>query len=256
MTLTIRRGRLTVEKWFSPTLRPRDAFGFVAYRQTPRERGMFGFVKSPFHTILIDLTKDTQDIFAAFSKITRTEVRKAQRLGVTTEPADIEHFAAFFNAFAQQRGIPGLSVAELRKYVDHLVIRKAVYDGVPLAMRACLVDERVGRARDLKSGSARLESADASDRRMAGCANRLLHWSLIQELKEKGCRVYDLGGCVLESSDTALANITTFKLGFSKTVVTENDFRSWPLYLKERVIGRLLKGSPRPQSLHDDATCE
>jgi hypothetical protein len=256
MTLIIRRGRLTTEKWFSPTLRHRDAFGFVVYRQTPRERGMFGFVRSPFHTILIDLTRDTQDIFATFSKITRNEVRKAQRFGITTEPADIDDFTAFFNAFALQLGIPGLAAAELRKYADHLVIRKAVYRGVPLAMRACLVDEGLGRARDLKSGSARLDPGDAADRRMAGAANRLLHWSLIQELKERNCRVYDLGGCVLESSDSALANITTFKLGFSKTVVTENDFRSWPLYLKERVIGRFLKGSPEQQSHHNDATCE
>jgi hypothetical protein len=255
MTLTIRRGPLMVEKWFSPTLRPRDALGFVVYRQTARERGMFGFVRSPFHTIHVDLTQDAEDIFGAFSKVTRNEVRKAQRSGITTEAADVDDFAAFFNAFAEQRGIPGISAGELRKYADHLVIRKAVYGGAALAMRACLLDETLGRARDLKSGSARLESEDPAERRMASAANRLLHWSLIQELKARGCRVYDLGGCVLDSSDTALTNITTFKLGFSKTVVTENDFRSWPLYLKERV-GRLLKGSPQPHSPQDDATCE
>lgn len=256
MTLIIRRGRLTTEKWFSPTVRYRDAFGLVVYKQTPRERGVFGFVKSPVHTIVIDLTQGTQDIFAAFSATTRNQIRKAQKHGMTTEPADIEEFAAFFNAFALQLGIPELSAAELRTYADHLVIRKAVYRGVPLAMRACLVDEGLTRARDLKSGSTRLGSADASDPRMAGYANRLLHWSLIQELKQKGCGLYDFGGCVLGSSDAALASITTFKLGFSKTVVSENDFRSWPLYLRETVVGRFLKGASRPLDYQDDATCE
>lgn len=246
MTLIIRRGRLTTEKWFSPTLRYRDAFRFVVYKQASRQRGMLGFVKSPFHTIVIDLTKDTQDIFAEFSATTRNEIRKAQKLGITTEPADIEECAAFFNAFARQMGIPQLPASEYRKYVDHLLIRKAVYHGTPLAMRACLVDEGLDRARDLKSSSTRLESAKASDARVAAYANRLLHWSFIQELKQKGCRLYDFGGCAVDPSDSVLANITKFKLGFSKTVVAESDFRSWPLYFRERVVGRFVKVASRP----------
>jgi hypothetical protein len=256
MTLIIKRGRLTIEKWISPTLRYRDAFRFVVYKQTPRERDMFGFVRSPVQTIVIDLTKDPEDIFAEFSATTRNQVRKAEKHGITIEPADIDDFAAFFNAFAQQLGIPGLAAAEYRTYADHLLIRKAMHRGEALAMRACLIDEGLSRARELKSGSTRLKSADGADPRMAGYANRLLHWSLIQELKQKGCRLYDFGGCVLGSSDTALANITTFKLGFSKTVVTENDFRSWPLYLREAVVGRLRRGAPQPLDHRDDATCE
>jgi hypothetical protein len=245
MTLIIRRGRLTVEKWFSPTLRRRDAFGFVLYKQVPRDRGMLGFVKSPFHTILIDLTRDLPQILADFSATTRRGIRKAQEAGIVTEPSEIDEFVEFYNAFARQLGIAQIAASECRKYADHLFIMKAVYLGEPLAMRACLIDEGFKRARELKSGSTRLRSDDPAGQRMAGYANRLLHWSLIQSLKQQGCRYYDLGGCVLNSADSALANITRFKLEFSKNIVAENEFRSWPLYLRERIAGKLAKGPPR-----------
>jgi lipid II:glycine glycyltransferase (peptidoglycan interpeptide bridge formation enzyme) len=209
------------------------------YKQALCRRGTLGFVKVPFKTILVDLTPDIDEILASFSANTRNEIRRAEKLGIVTCPAMPAEFLGFYNRFADHRGIAGVSHDELQAYSQNLLILKAEFQGEPLVMRACLCDADGKRARDLKSGSTRLENGDHDHKKLVGFANRLLHWRLIQEFKSHGFAEYDLGGYEDPEADPALAGIHRFKAGFGGNIVIENDYASMALYLKEIALRSL-----------------
>ena len=236
MTLIMKRGRLTTEKWFSPNLEWGDAFRFVLYKQVPRETVRIGFIKERFNTVLIDLSLAKDEIFSQFSQTTRNEIRRAEREGISAEEIGIEEFSSFFHRFAARAGISPFSENDRKRYGKHLFNMKAVRHDIPLAVASCLLDADRERARLFKAGTMRLETDDPSAKKLAGYANRLLQWRLIQRIKDEGFRTYDLGGCVVNSDNERLNNIGKFKLGFSKNVVAENNFCSLPFYLKGKIL--------------------
>ena len=69
-------------------------------------------------------------------------------------------------------------------------------------------------ARSWAAASTRLEKIKWKDKRLIGCANRMLNWEAIKYFKNNDYRVFDLGGISPDSKDKGKLNLVEFKESF------------------------------------------
>lgn len=241
--ITMRYGPFTMGEAFFAV--PADPVGvdLLHCRQVPSAEGLA--MVDTQGTLLIDLQRPEEEIFAAFEKDTKYEIRRAgTKDGIQCAllaSADITGevlagFAAQYRAFAAEKGIPALNLKrleQLRRKGALCLGRAAAPDGTPLAWHAYLIEER--RARLLYSLSLYREAAD---RNLVGRANRLLHWKDMTAFQALGIATYDFGGYYRGGTDPAKLRINQFKAEFSgEQRVEYNGFIF--LNLKGRVAGWL-----------------
>ncbi len=134
----------------------------------------------PRRTLLMDLSKTDDELFAAMRKKTRQYIHKAERAGVVTEETrDLDRFMRVLGAVGQR---------------DRFAIRSREYFEKLLAAfgaRALLMLARIG-----------VDDAGAMLR-----------------MRQLGVRRYDMYG-LAESADDPLAGVENFKLGYGGDVVT------------------------------------
>lgn len=180
-----------------------------------------------FHTLIVDLTQPQESILAAIHKDSRYEIRRAEKSdGVSaeyhTQSAELlESFHAFYDEFAQQKGLPKLDAYRLRQYSDtgHLCLTRVVSQDETLVWHAYYRASR--RARLLYSASL-FRGLDNAQRNRIGRANRYLHWRDMLFFKSAGFHKYDLGGWTpVESGDSEKLRINKFKEEFGGHHVTE-----------------------------------
>ncbi|NNM67406.1 MAG: hypothetical protein HKM06_05300 [Spirochaetales bacterium] len=212
--------------WFARTFSWLDGWGLTVYKQflgqsVPR----FPFIKDEHYTILIDLTQNEEALVAGMNKNTRTQLKKAEGDGfVWSYETNLESFRTFFNAFAKEKGLKSLESDVLQSEKDALSIGKVEWQGRVLAAHAYLVDRKECRARFLYGASARLE--DGVEPNLAGRANRLAHFSEIQDFKRQGLKAFDFGGYAKDTSDLQKQGINQFKESFGGVVVEESNYDS------------------------------
>jgi hypothetical protein len=230
-----RRGISYAQKWFARQARAGDALGLVAYFQFLGRRPPGAFVRREFTTVLIDLAAEPEALLAGMHKNVRGEIRRAEGEGIEwTGGMDLEAFAVFHRAFALEKGIDPVSVAQLETFGDTLFLTRAAQNGTVLAQHAYLLDRAEGRARFLYSSSGRFEGANSA---LVGRANRWCHWKDMTHLRDHGIRTYDLGGIAVGRAATeGLAGINEFKMRFGGTVVREDHWFS-PLYACAAFLG-------------------
>ena len=232
-----KRGLVYAQKWFARTLSPGDALRLVAYHQFLGRRPGAPFLRHPFTTVLIDLRREPEAIMADMHKNVRGEIRRADGEGLRWEEGvDPAEFAAFHGAFAREKGIAGVDLAQLKSFKDALFLTRATQNGTTLAQHAYIMDRAEGRARFLYSSSGRFEGASSA---LVGRANRWCHWRDIVSLREQGIQTYDLGGIAVGSAVTAeVSGINEFKLRFGGTIAREDHWLS-PLYALATFAGKL-----------------
>jgi hypothetical protein len=223
-----------VQKWFAYRPAAVDVLFVVAYYQYLGRRPPLLFIRRPFTTIQIDLEREPEVIQADMQKTVRYKIRRADGEALVWEAGvDPGDFAAFHGAFARGKGIEGIDLAHIESFGSALVLTRTSRDGQILAQHAHLVDEQASKARLVYSSSGRFENADAA---LVGRANRWCHWKDMLHFKERGIRVYDLGGFAPETKDPTLEGINDFKTGFGGTVVSEDHWLS-PLYACAAFLG-------------------
>ena len=178
----------------------------------------------------------------------RYEIRRSEKdalfFDCLAEPAAyLDDFCRFYSDFATNKGLETLTSGDLMPVVTagHLILTRIKKDGATLVWHAyrCVA----GRARLLYSASLFRGQAPAQ-RALTGRANRFLHWCDILEFKQRGYRIYDLGGWTPpEQADEAKMRINDFKAGFGGRQVQEYHL-NYPLSAKGRVwlLFRRLKG--------------
>lgn len=229
--LTIKSGNMTTEKWFSHRLSMMDAFGFTVYKQVPRTKNVLGFIKDPFYTILIDLTKDEAVIFSHFAHQTRSQINQFEKLGYEVSTTSNQDFINFYNVFAGVKDLPLISRNRLAKYKGHMVFTQIKHDGITLAMHAYLLDHQSKRVRCNYSASHRLINPDKELQKTIGQANRTLHWCDMKYFKQQGFKIYDFAGYSTDPQNKSLQFVNQFKKGFGKTIVEENIYHSIPAFI-------------------------
>jgi len=214
--------------WFATE--PRSGlFSLTRYFQCPNRVHKPGWAVSPFHTLLSDLQKSDQDLLSSYKSTCRNEVRQALGRGVVFQANfDVVEFLDFYNAFAAERGIAGLTLAKVQSFWPHLVLTAAVLDQKVLAIHGYLQDPEVARVRLLWSASARFETTE--DRNFVAKANRALHYLDQIHFRDQNFAVYDWGGFDPQSTDPGIVGINRFKESFGGTPTIEYHYT--PFWLK------------------------
>ncbi len=167
----------------------------------------------PRRTLLMDLSKGDEELFAAMRKKTRQYIHKAERAGVVTEETrDLDRFMKVLGAVGQR---------------DRFAIRSRGYFETLLAAfgdRALLMLARVG---DEDAGAMLLvRMADRAWELYGGWSGAhaearpfyLLKWRAMLRMRQLGVSRYDMYG-LAEGADDPLAGVENFKLGYGGDVV-------------------------------------
>lgn len=171
-------------------------------------------------TLCIDLDKSEQQLRKEMNRTTRYQINKGSRDGLTvkhlTAPTkqDIIEFAAFFNPFAEEKGIELCREDKVKALQNskRLVISYVHHqDGRKMASHLYIIDG--ARATMLYSCSGRFTETDIPPLQI-GRANRYLHWQDIIFFKAEGYQVYDFLGLSIDENDQDQQNINKFKKGF------------------------------------------
>jgi len=167
----------------------------------------------PRRTLLMDLSKGDEELFAAMRKKTRQYIHKAERAAVVTEESrDVDRFMKVLSAVGQR---------------DRFAIRSREYCETLLSAfgdRALLMFARIG---DEDTGAMLLvRMADRAWELYGGWSGAhgearpfyLLKWRAMLRMRQLGVRRYDMYG-LADSADDPLAGVENFKLGYGGEVV-------------------------------------
>jgi peptidoglycan pentaglycine glycine transferase (the first glycine) len=167
----------------------------------------------PRRTLLMDLSKGDEELFAAMRKKTRQYIHKAERAGVVTEESrDLDRFMKVLSAVGQR---------------DRFAIRSREYFETLLAAfgdRALLMFARLGA--DDAGAMLLVRMADRAWELYGGWSGAhadarpfyLLKWRAMLRMRQLGVRRYDMYG-LADSADDPLAGVENFKLGYGGEVV-------------------------------------
>lgn len=184
--------------------------------------------KEVSHTLITDLTQNTDIILSRISKSVLKEAKKAEAEGITCIfNNDVEKFIEFYNKFAGNKQLYQFNKKFISEYKDFNTIAYAMKDGEILAAHFYLVSKKLKLVRSFLSGTRNAD--DQFDKRMIGMANKLLKINTIHHFKKNNFETLDYGGIVLNTDNQSLKGITEYKMSFGGKVTTDVSFLS-PVY--------------------------
>lgn len=223
--------------------RPGDLIEYTEWDQP-----VDGSTIRPFYTILIDLQKTEDELFADMRKKTRQKIRRAQDTDFFTyevwrpeQEAVLRQFIEFYDRFAAIKRLPAIQpdhVQRLRraKAFDLSVVKSN--EGEPLVWHAYYLAQ--GRACQIYTASLFRATGDKDFQNLVSRANSFHHWSDMVRFKQAGLRTFDLGGWYEGSEDQERLGVNNFKEGFGGTIVTTYNC-VLPATLKGRLAWRFLQ---------------
>jgi len=168
-------------------------------------------------TIVMDLSQTENDLWKGLRRALKTQINKADMLGVKIEhvnkESDLRGFIWNYNTFARRKSIPQIPSA-ISKLLYKKIFSNETNGNILLARYK-------GK---ILSGIAVIASADRAifewgfnninieDKYIP--ASHKLHWEVILWAKQKGLRFYDFGG--YNTEEGSKYGLNHFKLGFSK----------------------------------------
>lgn len=245
MSLFERLRPRVLPRWFSPRVSYWRALGLTQYLYSPDTRSRFGYVTTKLHTKVIDLEQDEAAILAGFSTRTRNYVRRAAREGLHfRESDDVDGFVAFFNRFAQRKGLDyRVSGNELRNLGVGYRIVHALREDQVLAMHLIVCDPGKQRARCMYLASILRDERKPVNDVLIGIANKAAHFHEMCMFKRLGYKQFDLGGYAVDTDDPELQQINRFKDSLGGRVMSEANHRSLPLHLASALLARLRRST-------------
>jgi len=223
MPLEIKRQKYIFKSkgiWFSDYPYDVDDCHSVVFYVCKNKVDMEGFERNDRVTLIIDLTQDLDTIWGNMGKKScRYEIKRAMREGIQVRlNQDYQEFYELNRTFRQQKGLPVASedFDVMRNYGP---LFTAVLDGEIIGGQLYLEDNN--HIMWLYGASKRLE-VDKQKAIIIGCANRLMIWEAIKYAKEKGIKVFDMGGIYTgEDRNDPRYTINTFKRSFGGELVTD-----------------------------------
>ena len=166
-------------------------------------------------SLRLDLKADEDEIFKNFRKVSRYEVRRAERLGTTVSAAstdaEIDEFLSLYKRMAIWKGFTPDSIDDTRRIIQWLVGSES---------RGALL---IGRVKGIAHGGIVIARSGrrcwyiwgANERDEQMPVGHILQWRALQWAKSHGCTEYDFGGY----TPGATSGPAWFKEGFGGTVV-------------------------------------
>lgn len=181
---------------------------------------------TPFPTLLIDLTKDTEFIRSEVYHRTLSEINSfvnnqnfEHRIIKDIPKKTLDQFVRLFDAFASEKKIRKAEKFRLSAYntAGILAISYIQQNENVLCVNFYRLTQQ--RATNLYSFSTHnIKNVSASH---LGRAHRALHWLDILAFKQEGATYYDFCGLYTGTTDQALLNVNAFKEQFTKNRVME-----------------------------------
>lgn len=207
-----------------------------------------------FHTLVVDLRQEEEEIRRAIHKDTLYEIRRGVReqlVYVSWDTVDgpiLSDFCDFYDEFAVQKKRGKIGRSLLMSYARqgslHLSCVKTA-EGRILTWHAHFTTP--DRTRLLQSASHFRSSSQGSERALVGRANRFHHWEDMMHFRKKGATLYDFGGWYEGRTDTEKLKINHFKEEFGGVPAREyNGVRALSLrgkvyYHLKKWVGELMR---------------
>ncbi|CAN5420935.1 hypothetical protein BH18ACI2_BH18ACI2_24710 [soil metagenome] len=213
------------EAWFGeePT-----ASGVDVVRCFQRAAPMSDALCREFHTILIELTQEPDELLAHMKRDNRYEIRRAlttdnliYECWDANQSAMLAQFSDSYDEFAALKSLPKLDRRWLSLMADTggltlTTVKESAGDSL-----IWHVYYRSGsRATLLYSVSPSPFANNSAERNRRGRANRFHHWRDMLKFREEGATLYDLGGWYAGVEDRHRLNINRFKEEFGGDVIT------------------------------------
>lgn len=194
--------------------------------------------KEVSHTLVTDLTQDSESILSAISKSVLKESKKAESEGITCFfNNDVEKFIQFYNKFAGNRQLYQFNKKFISEYEDFNTVAYAVKDDEILSAHFYLISKKFKVVRSFLSGS---RIADQQfDKRTLGMANKFLKVEAIHYFKKNNFKTFDYGGIVLNTENQSLKGITEYKMSFGGKVTTDISYLSPVYYILLKIFSFL-----------------
>lgn len=223
--------------YFSSNIQANKLLSLSEYVHSFINKDIFGYIRDTGLTLISDLTLNEEELFEKFSPTTRNEIRRSIKDGIVCSLLeDNDIYYKFFNDFASQKKINGISKSEIISYGNNLFIFQALESDKILAIHSLLVDKESSIALLLTSSNARFDNN--KERSTISRANRHLHFYEFQFLNQMGIKKYDWGGIAKENDleiNPGLKGVNDFKLSFGGDVIDNVRYRSIPYYLLQKI---------------------
>ncbi|MBR2282465.1 MAG: hypothetical protein IJ863_07590 [Spirochaetales bacterium] len=205
-----------------------------------------GFKSSRQYSLVSDLTSSNEELLNLMTKTIRNEINRSERENVEvlfhssqdlkSSLGIIDGFARMYHEMYAQKGMESvqLPTKELAGYIDanQLIVSIAKIDGKPVVYHSHVYGDGCSR---LLHSCSEFRVADNATRNAIGRANKYLHWTDIQRLKDMGTEKYDWGGV---SSFDNPNGIDRFKMAFGPEPVEYCNI-SFSVSMKHRLYERI-----------------
>jgi lipid II:glycine glycyltransferase (peptidoglycan interpeptide bridge formation enzyme) len=221
------------ETWYNFSEKPEKAVDIFRYKFISENNPGAASYERLF-TLLIDLTKNEEEIFSRIRKNSKYEITRAQNKDSiicaalieagTNDFKKITRYISFFNQFALSKGRSRINYPDLEQFftVKNLCIRYASKNDEILTTHAYVISDNTARLH--QSASLFRNSDNPEYRNMIGRANRYLHWDDILYFKRLGLRWYDLGGWYGGNENKEQLAINIFKESFGGQLKEEYSY--------------------------------
>ncbi len=166
---------------------------------------------------VVDLTRNLDAIYSAFSRLTNRNIRKAESEKTEVRiNKDFNEFFVIYNAFMRKKGlvhrfsISPITLDFIKKYGTLFTAR---LNGKVVSGHLYIEDD--SHFEGWLFASKRLEVGKEEAASIA-CANRLLHWEAMKHAKQKGIKEFNFGSIDLLPNGAAAADQKTFPRTFFK----------------------------------------
>jgi hypothetical protein len=236
--MPLRFGLRVKNIWLADRPTPGSALGFSVYNDCLETKRCAGFVRVPKQALFIDLRNGTEAVHKAMDSDLRYNIRRAEREGGTVElEHDATAFADMYDAFAKSKeDFPPMHRGRLGLYWSHMVVTKAIREGVTLGMHGYFINKQTRRATLLWAATLFREATTSRERNVLARFNLWHFWKDIELAAGHGCDDYDFG--YFGDTTQGLESVNKFKMQFPCQLKSVSSYYSLPWFLWKRILDR------------------
>ena len=174
----------------------------------------WGYENTISQSVVLDLQKETREIFSGFRQNTRNLIRRCEKKNIriiTARPngEDLEKYYRLHEETYQRTGV----LPRPKEYFKHIFL-EMIPKGYSRVLFAYQDNELVAAQNTLIYKDCAMYWTGASGSERDDGINRLLCWLQIIYAKEKGCKYYEVGEIHPNTKDEKMRGLTIFKNGF------------------------------------------